>query len=97
MSRTTYYPTDIAVTERDVRPFYDADVVFRGKELRRVAKTTEAAPKDRFLCGRDRRRSGDPTLFRRMLCRLSYSTRPGFPPSGPDGTRTRDLRLDRPA
>ena len=24
--------------------------------------------------GRDRRRSGDPTLFRRVLCRLSYST-----------------------
>ena len=24
--------------------------------------------------GRDRRRSGDPTLFRRVLCQLSYST-----------------------
>src|SRR4029077_17371706 len=24
------------------------------------------------LGGRDRRRSGDPTLFRRVLCRLSY-------------------------
>jgi hypothetical protein len=74
------------------------------------------------LCGgRDRRRSGDPTLFRRVLCRLSYSTvvlllncllvllsagvvlaaleslgtSERF--SGPDGVRTRDLRLDRPA
>ena len=28
----------------------------------------------RLRCGRDRRRSGDPTLFRRVLCRLSYST-----------------------
>ena len=26
--------------------------------------------------GRDRRRSGDPTLFRRVLCQLSYSTVP---------------------
>ncbi len=66
--------------------------------------------------GRDRRRSGDPTLFRRVLCQLSYSTRviqlalhqgDGFHhlfdngytanDGGPDGTRTRDLRLDRPA
>jgi hypothetical protein len=50
--------------------------------------------------GRDRRRSGDLPLFRRTLCQLSYSTVQPTPKggcSGPDGTRTRDLRLDRPA
>ena len=32
---------------------------------------------ERSRSGRDRRRSGDPTLFRRVLCQLSYSTVPG--------------------
>lgn len=30
--------------------------------------------KSRTIGGRDRRRSGDPALFRRMLCLLSYPT-----------------------
>ena len=35
--------------------------------------------------GRDRRRSGDPTLFRRVLCQLSYSTIGGPAIAEPDG------------
>ena len=45
--------------------------------------------------GSDRRRSGDPTLFRRVLYQLSYLTRELC--CDPDGTRTRDLRRDRAA
>ncbi len=36
---------------------------------RRIIRSTRG-----FAGGRDRRRSGDPTLFRRVLCQLSYST-----------------------
>src|SRR5262245_48185473 len=38
--------------------------------------TSDASPSDALcvLSGRDRRRSGDPALFRRVLCRLSYPT-----------------------
>jgi Phage integrase family len=41
-----------------------------------------------FLCGRGRRRSVDPTLFRRVLCQLSYPAESGppvRPAGGPDG------------
>ncbi len=49
-------------------------------------------PAGRSPCGRGRRRSGDPTLFRRVLCRLSYPAvfsrsirlrRPGRPATPP--------------
>src|SRR4051794_2094988 len=41
----------------------------------------------KVLSGRDRRRSGDPTLFRRVLCQLSYPAvflcRPRYGPGYP--------------
>ena len=54
-------------------------------------ETTEGPPRGRAFCGgRARRRSGDPSLFRRVLFQLSYPTashlfRRAGEIGGPDG------------